>query len=340
MSEVNEYKRNLVSKAWLGGSIAPLSKDGRCVIYADGKKDCVAVDDYAHWQTLWQDKFTHGSAPQIDIAGNYRATLAMEKSFALHKKWKTAKLFEGQEIHFVTPKDVALYLGAPENSIFSGGECYVAGIAFNVYLEALKEALIDSRGMIGLVAVFAGIAMLQSIFSNKQSRVAESQKGIPYEYEEFKAIVEHNIKEYNKTIATAAKANISQGARGDDPKVLANIKFIMERAVTKYDERNFTAAYDLCRQVVFVDSKNIQALNLLGKIEVERQNINEAYKWFDSVIAIDPQNKSANEGIARLDEEVANAWRQYDLEEARHADSYNWFERGLRSVAGHLDSWF
>ena len=115
----------------------------------------------------------------------------------------------------------------------------------------------------------------------------------------------------------------------------------IEKARKAYDEGDLAEAEKLCRQAVDDNPQSAAAIQLLGRIEYDRQKFNSAAKLFAEAVDLDPQNIDAivDFGSAlvvcgeseRAFDAIASYRAGLSLDEAP-ASMYNKFGIALRSI--------
>jgi Tfp pilus assembly protein PilF len=88
-------------------------------------------------------------------------------------------------------------------------------------------------------------------------------------------------------------------------------------ATAQYRNRNFSMARNLCRKILERDPQHVRSLVLLGDLAQQEGRNNQAIKFLNQALALDPRNAAAHDNLAiayqalgRRDEAVLHFCKQ------------------------------
>lgn len=102
--------------------------------------------------------------------------------------------------------------------------------------------------------------------------------------------------------ATKLKDDAKAAAALDDGLTMApdNQDMLRARCVMRVNAKSYTAAVPDCEKVVAANPNDKDILNVLGQIYETEKQTDKAKAAYQKVLAIDPGNKSASDGLKRL----------------------------------------
>jgi len=99
------------------------------------------------------------------------------------------------------------------------------------------------------------------------------------------------------TMCASAPSSFASGGGGSSsnpsPKPAANTDFSTGRAAI--DRKDWAAAISAFEKVVAQDNRNADAFNWLGYASRKSGNLDAAFKYYDSALAIDPKHRGVHE---------------------------------------------